>query len=679
MSRTTAQLTDPLALGLPEELLLMLLNEESGYFHQVHGWKLNCAVAGAILAELSFLSRIDTDMEGLILVDRTETGDPVLDDALKKIAAEDDQQDTQYWVEQLAVHAEPMVDTILARLVELKILKHHAGDFWSSAHTTRHADTYSSSSIQEVTEVEHIKTRISKVVFDNDIPSPRDAVIIALVNTCDVFRFIFELEDEHKKYIRLVSRIDTIARAITEAVVHNISGPPLQRSSLTKSIPLVPMRALVFNQNRRQGNLPALFADLAQKYGPVFEIRPPFSKRSMVFLAGLESNRWVHRHGRIFLRSKDYFEDFEKVYGARGLIPGLDGADHFRLRKALRQGYSPKRLEARLDEICSLTRAYMSAWKVGDALPAVRMCRRLCNSQVSPILVSVDSLDLMDDLSKYKQRVLNVHIAKVMPEFMLNTPGMKRRAASIETMLARVLSGHTAAQREGCPRDLADDLLSLHNSDPQFLPESNLRFLFTAPVIASMYVGDQLSFILYAMLSQPEFYASIQDEADALFADGSLDWDDLTSSASDVTRRFIMECQRLYPILPMSMRTVMNTCIVENHELVVGTMLYIAQTACHYLDEVFPDPYTFDIDRYRPPRNEHLTPGYTPWGLGTHSCMGSQLVERQLTITLLMLAHYFELKIAPENYKLKISVFPSGRPSKKLKFAITEQRHELIV
>ena len=47
-------------LTLPEELIMMLLNEESGYFRQVPGWDLNCAVAGAALAELSLISRIDT-------------------------------------------------------------------------------------------------------------------------------------------------------------------------------------------------------------------------------------------------------------------------------------------------------------------------------------------------------------------------------------------------------------------------------------------------------------------------------------------------------------------------------------------------------------------------------------------------------------------------------------------
>ena len=69
-------------LSLPEELILMLLNEENGYFHQVPGWALNCAIVGATLAELSLQSRIDTDMVSLFLVDRNATGDAALDPIL---------------------------------------------------------------------------------------------------------------------------------------------------------------------------------------------------------------------------------------------------------------------------------------------------------------------------------------------------------------------------------------------------------------------------------------------------------------------------------------------------------------------------------------------------------------------------------------------------------------------
>ena len=73
-------------LSLPEELVLMLLNEETGYFRQVPGWDLNCAIIGAILAELSLRSRIDTDRNYLKLLDRTETGNPVLNSILEKIS-----------------------------------------------------------------------------------------------------------------------------------------------------------------------------------------------------------------------------------------------------------------------------------------------------------------------------------------------------------------------------------------------------------------------------------------------------------------------------------------------------------------------------------------------------------------------------------------------------------------
>ena len=73
---TVAESVETQPLSLPEELILMLLNEENGYFYQVAGWDLNCAVVGAALAELSLQSRIDTDLESLFLVDDTETGQP---------------------------------------------------------------------------------------------------------------------------------------------------------------------------------------------------------------------------------------------------------------------------------------------------------------------------------------------------------------------------------------------------------------------------------------------------------------------------------------------------------------------------------------------------------------------------------------------------------------------------
>ncbi len=672
----TTKGVEPQQLTLTQELILMLLNEETGYFHQVPGWDLNCAVVGAVLAELSLRSRIDTDMESLFLLDATKTGNPSIDPILEEIASGSNQHNTRYWIEHLAPRADTIIDSVLDRLVEMKILEHHDGEFWTLARNDWKMGLYSDA--ETGTASQFVRTRISRAIFMNEIPDPRDVIVISLINTCDVFRFMFQLDEETEARIQAICQMDLIGRSITEAVSHNLAGPTLRRPAFAKKIPTVPLRKLLLNRHIRDGNLNALFGTLAQEYGPVFKVRPPFAK-PMVFLAGLEANRWVHKHGRMYLRARDYFSEFEKVYGASGLLPSLDGADHFRLRKNLSPAYSRGRLGEQIDKLYHHARSYMASLNVGVSYPATPMCRRMINAQLSPLFIGVDTQDVMDDLMKFKERALSVHVARILPKFTLNTPGMKRRAKTLDTLMERIEKVHTPAQRAGCPRDLVDDYLSLHASDPQFLPESNLRFAFSAALIASVYLGDTFSLVVYAMASQPELYEKIRNEADAIFANGDPDVESFTPSSMDVTHRFLMECMRMYPIVPMSIRNVMNTFVFEGYELPLGERLHIAPTATHYMSDVFPDPYTFDIDRYLPSRNEHRSPGYGPYGLGTHMCLGTRWMELQLAINLLMLAHYFKIEVSPANFKLRFNPFPSIKPSKKLNFVISEQRRELHV
>ena len=664
-------------LTVPQELILMLLNEEAGYFHQVPGWNLNCTVVGAVLAELALRARIDTDEESLFLLDQTPTGNPGLDPTLKEIASEPVQHSTQYWIERLAANAESIIDLVLDRLVALKLLEIHEGEFYTLARAG--AWTELTGSLQEVESGQFVKARIGRAIFNDEIPHPRDVLVICLVNACDVFRFLFQLDEKTEKRIEFICNMDLIGRSIAAAVSQNLAGPALRRPALARKIPTVSLPKLLLNPHSRDGNLNALFGNLAEEYGPVFQIRPPFSK-PMIFLAGLETNRWVHKRGRMYLRTRDYFSDFEKVYGASGVLPALDGADHFRLRRSLSSAYSGGRLGGQLDQLYSLGRKYMASLTVGDSYRATSMCREMVNAQLSPLFIGVDTQDLMDDLMAYKERALSVHVAKLLPRFTLNTPGMKRRAKALDTLMQRVQNIHTPAQRADSPRDLVDDYLSLHASDPQFLPESNLQFSFSAALIASVYLGDTFSLVVYAMASQPDLYARIQAEADALFAKGDPKREDFTPANIDVTHRFLMECLRMYPIVPMSIRNVMNTCIVEDYELPIGERIHIAMTATHYMSEVFPDPYKFDIDRYLPSRHEHRSPGYAPYGLGTHKCLGTRWMELHLTANLLMLAHYFTIEVSPAkyNHKLRFNPFPSLKPSKKLKFRISQQRRELF-
>ena len=164
-------------------------------------------------------------------------------------------------------------------------------------------------------------------------------------------------------------------------------------------------------------------------------------------------------------------------------------------------------------------------------------------------------------------------------------------------------------------------MLSLHISDPQFLPETDSDFVFVGPLIASIYLGSALAFALYSMISHPDLYERVQAEADALFGDG-------------------------YP-------------------------------AKDDFKENFPDPLKFDIDRYLPGREEHKKRGaYAPFGLGTHTCLGSRWVDFQMVVNVLLITYHFRLDLYPANYQLGFNPFPTSSPNKKLKFVVVERRHE---
>ena len=124
----------------------------------------------------------------------------------------------------------------------------------------------------------------------------------------------------------------------------------------------------------------------------------------------------------------------------------------------------------------------------------------------------------------------------------------------------------------------------------------------------------------------------------------------------------------------------MNSCVVEGYELPVGERLHIAMTATHYMSDIFPDPYKFDIDRYLAPRHEHRSPGYAPYGLGTHKCLGNPVdgaAPGGQPADAGALLHDRGCPPAKYNRKLRFNPFPSIKPSKKLKFRIAEQRREL--
>ena len=656
-----------------EEILLLLLKEDTGYVVPIPEWQMSCAMAGAVLMDLAMENRIDSDLESLTVVDATPTGDELLDPTLAQIVDDAEDHAPQFWVERIAQRADAISESALDNLVELGILDFDSGGFWTLSKKVARSGRYPT---VDGRPGEEIRGRIMRTLLDDEIPDPREVAIIGLVNNCGGFQALMEPEDYElaKDRIELFSGMDLIGRSIADAVRSSYRPPESMRAIRRRRLPAVSLSDMLFSKTFRSGNLPKFMAEQSRIHGPVFELRAP--GRHMVILAGADSNRWLGRKGRHFLRTRDYLEEFQTQWGTARSIASMDGAEHFRMRKAVRAGNARAVVEDRLQDVFNDGRRSFRDWGVGNVLPVEMTCQRLIGEQIAQLSTSIKPSSILDDLLVYEYRALLVHVYKMLPKFMLKTPAMKRALAGIMELYAQIHSTHTPAQRAGKRRDLVDDLMELHQGDPQFLPETDLGFAFIAPLIAGHYLGSAMGFAIYEMLVNPDLTERLAAEADALFDGGDPAAGDLSRSAIDVAHRFAMETLRLHPVIPMQMRTAMNAFHFDGMEIPAYSTVAVCFPAPHFDEKYFKDPDTFDIDRYLPPREEHKQQGaYAPFGLGTHMCGGSRWTELQMAANLLLIARHLELEMVPKNYKLKLSPLPKISVNKRFRFRVKRHRH----
>ena len=199
-------------LRFVEEILLLLLRDDDGKFTTIPQSSMDRAIAGAVLMELAMENRIDTDLEHLILIDATPVGDSLLDPTLAMIA-EGKESDARHWVEQTAQRAPEIREEALDRLVEQGILEREDDRFLWVFRSRRYP-------MVDGHAEREVKLRIMGVLFSNEIPSPRDVVIICLAHACGIFGELLskrELEQASAR-IEQVRKLDLIGQAMSQSI-----------------------------------------------------------------------------------------------------------------------------------------------------------------------------------------------------------------------------------------------------------------------------------------------------------------------------------------------------------------------------------------------------------------------------------------------------------------------------
>lgn len=200
-------------LTFPEEIMLMLLEDEDGKILHVPELTLRCVLSGAVLMELALRNKIDTDLSQLVVIDSSPTGDEMLDPTLQMIVESDEVNNGKFWVEKCALNADEIKKMALDRLIEKKILE-KVDDRFLWVFRTRRYPVVDGKAEQEV------KLRILDLLLSDKLPNPRDIVIISLVEASGIFKHLLS-ESEHKRSLERIKQIrnmDLLGRAVTNSV-----------------------------------------------------------------------------------------------------------------------------------------------------------------------------------------------------------------------------------------------------------------------------------------------------------------------------------------------------------------------------------------------------------------------------------------------------------------------------
>jgi len=200
-------------LSFAEDLFLLVLDDHAGQIKALPEFTLDFALAGAVLMDLAIRGRIDIDTEGLHVADPQPTGQAELDGVLAELAAAGGKSSVTVWLQQLSRKGTWIQERILERLVGHGILKREDRRIlW--VFTVRRYPLVDNREIQDV------KTRLRTLILGDDIPDAREAVLVSLVQACNLAGEFLSPQEirQHRGRLEAIAKLDLIGQQVSAAV-----------------------------------------------------------------------------------------------------------------------------------------------------------------------------------------------------------------------------------------------------------------------------------------------------------------------------------------------------------------------------------------------------------------------------------------------------------------------------
>jgi cytochrome P450 len=423
----------------------------------------------------------------------------------------------------------------------------------------------------------------------------------------------------------------------------------------------------VFSDFRR--NPPDYLLKVAREYGDLayFKMgpqhmylinRPDWIQDVLVTHAG------KFRKSRILQRAK--------ILLGEGLLTA-DGQDHLRKRRLVQPAFHRQRLVSYAATMVECAARMSDQWQTLAASPGSlvlldEQMMRLTLAIVGKTLFSADVEQSASEVGKAMTDILGLFDMMLIPysQVLQKLPiPSTRRFERAKKVLDSTIYG--IIQQRRADRVDRGDLLSMlllaeeegsGLNDLQVRDEALTLFLAGHETTA-----NALTWSWFLLAQHPEVEARFHAEIDEVLGDRQPTFDDFPRLS--YTEQIVAEAMRLYPPAWSLGRLAMQDHQVGDYEMPAGSICLLSPFVMHRSPQYFPDPETFNPDRWTPEfRDTRPKFAYFPFGGGARVCIGERFAWMESVLVLATLGRRWRLKYAGEQhpgYRAQITLRPKDR------------------
>lgn len=161
-------------------------------------------------------------------------------------------------------------------------------------------------------------------------------------------------------------------------------------------------------------------------------------------------------------------------------------------------------------------------------------------------------------------------------------------------------------------------------------------------IAGSETTAKSLGFIFDLLGRHADVATRLRDEVDGALGGRTPRFEDVSSLP--YTRQVIMEALRIYPPGWIFSRATASTCVLGGHEFPAGSIFVLSPYIMHHNPELFPNPETFDPDRWGPGgMSAESRKSVLPFGFGAHKCIGDQFALTEAIMAIAMIVGRWDL------------------------------------